>query len=117
MAALTGVVATMDVRHANVQDKFKQIAGTLVFGDGTSTYPSGGIPITKAQLGFRNTVRNIDVIDNSNGDGYVYKINLAGLTVRIYQVGASNSAPLSEVTAGTFAPAANTTLSIEAEGY
>lgn len=116
MASITGVVATMDVRHAQPQDKFKQLCGSLVFGDGASTYPTGGIPITLAQLGFRNTLRALNIIDMNSGDGYIYKFNLSTMKIRIYTGGASTSVPLVEVSTA-FVPVAGVALQVEAEGY
>jgi hypothetical protein len=116
MPAISSVVITVDVRRKVQCDKYYSMAGSIVFGDGTSTYPAGGIPVTKGQLGFRNTLRGLYFNDESSGDGYVYKFSLANLTVRIYQMGASLSSPLTEVS-GAYVPAASTTLQFEAEGY
>jgi hypothetical protein len=116
MAALSGAAVVMDVRHKVVEDKYFSLSGTMTFGDGSSTYPTGGIPITKGQLGFRNTLRGLYFSDESSSDGYVYKFDLATLSLRIYEIGASFSSPLTEVTTA-YAPAAATVLSFEAEGY
>lgn len=116
MAAISSVAVSMDVRHEVCTDKYKSIQGSVVFGDGTSTYPSGGIPVTLGQLGFRNALRGLYFNDQSSADGYVYKFDVSTLSIRIYQVGAAVSTPLSEVTTA-YVPAASTTLSFEAEGY
>ena len=115
MGAVTTTV-TMDVRHKAQTDKYFSMSGTVAFGNGSLTYPTGGVPVTLAQLGFRNTCRGVYFCDDSSADGYVYKFDLATLTIRIYETdSASPPAPLVEMTT-SYTPLA-TTLKFEAEGY
>ena len=58
----------------------------IVFGDATSTYPSGGIPLSNLKnWGFPYEVSEVILTDASNGDGYVYKWDSVNNKLRIYQ--------------------------------
>lgn len=91
---------------------------SLAFGDGAKTYPSGGVPLTKAKLGCPNDVQDIEFIDSGNANGFVYKIDKANLKVRIYQGDNDNvaDAPLIELAGGSATPAAATII-VRAVGY
>ena len=56
----------------------------LVFGDGSLTYPSGGVPLTKAKLGCSVRIVSLQILDNGSGDGYDYKYDYANDKIRIY---------------------------------
>lgn len=116
MTALSGVTASVSLRAGLKTDKFLKVSAVLTFGDGALTYPSGGIPVTAAQLGFRNAIRDILFVDASGGDGYLYKYDLTNNKVRIYQGNYTASAVGPLVELGAVAVAA-TTLKIEAEGF
>lgn len=118
MAAITGVtINSVDVRHGLVTDKFKKFSVSLSFGDGALTYPSGGVPLTKTQLGFRNTIRSLLINNASAGDGFVYKFDSVNSTIRIYQGDNNNAADAPLIELLTSATPAATTLLYEAEGY
>lgn len=116
MSAISSAVVTANQYSVSVQDKFKQIACSIAFGNGTDTYPVNGIPLTVGQFGFRNTIRNILFNDPSSATGYVYKFDSTHNTIRIYQGNYSlpSAGPLVEL--GSVAVAA-TTVTVEAEGY
>lgn len=116
MAALTGATVSMNVRRKIVDDHYFEIDGSFVFGDGSSTYPTGGIPVTLGQIGFRNIVDTLSWGDESNGDGYVYKFDMTNLKIRIYQTGTSANTPMNEVTTA-YVPALNTKLTFTAKGH
>lgn len=88
---------------------------SVAFGDGTDTYPSGGIPLTKGKMGLPNVIETVNLSEPDADDGFVYKYDDSAETVRIYQESGSGSA-LAEFVAGTTAVAA-TVLVIEATGY
>lgn len=90
----------------------------LAFGDGTDTYPSGGIPLTKGSLGCPTDIQAAKILDDSDGDGYVYKYDLENDKVRIYQADydATADGALIELVAGTTAVAA-ATLYLEVRGW
>lgn len=56
----------------------------IAFGDGALTYPSGGIPLTKAKLGCPTNIDELHVIDADDGNGYVYKFDSETNKLRIY---------------------------------
>ena len=134
-------------RQGAINDKYREYDVTIVFGDGSSTYPASGIPLattgvsgtlvpgssttylsgstelcSAVTFGYRSSLKQLDMYDLSNGDGYVYKFNKTGLTLRIYQVATIASgtagaaaAALTEVPSG-FAPASGVTLYGRAKG-
>lgn len=64
----------------------------IVFGDGTLTYPSGGIPLSGLSAqGFPNVVGEVDIQDASNADGYIYKYDAVNNKIRIYYPLASHT--------------------------
>lgn len=77
----------------------------LAFGDGSLTYPSGGVPIGSsaanalARLGF---VKDLDIglIEDAPANGYVYKFDRANRKVRIWQ--SAGFTPAGTVAAPTF---------------
>lgn len=93
----------------------------IVFGDGSLTYSTGGIPLTLAGLGM---VRDIDhvIIMESNGDGLLYEWDKSANKIRILyptQVlgtsGTSNAGL--EFTANSTVVATTTTLEVTAIGW
>jgi hypothetical protein len=115
---------------------------TFTFGDGSSNYPSGGVPMpatTPGYIGLYGLTRVMDAIYivNTPADGYVYQISystssggapgekaIASPMVRIWESPAVASAPaaagpLSEVAsgAGGFVPASGVVLTLIVEGW
>lgn len=91
---------------------------SVAFGDGTDTYPSGGIPLTKGSLGLPNVVESVNIIEPAAGDGFIYKYDDSAVTIRIYQADydATADGALIELVAGTTAVTA-ATLILEVTGY
>lgn len=91
---------------------------SVAFGDGTDTYPSGGIPLTKGNLGLPNAIESLTILEDAAGNGYVYKYDDSAATIRIYQGDFANTdaQPLTEFVAGTTAVPA-TTLIVDAIGW
>lgn len=89
---------------------------TVTFGNGTLTYPSGGVPLSGlSKVGFPNTVGSVILEDSGSADGFLYKWSKANNTVRIYQSPAlAGLAGLTEFT--TSATPAATTLVIRVYG-
>ena len=79
---------------------------TVSFGNGTLTYPAGGVPLSGlTNWGFPNKIDEVITVDMSSPDGFVYKYSSANNSLRIYEQNATTGA-LIEVTSGSFAPAA-----------
>jgi hypothetical protein len=107
---------SMEQRKGVVSDKDIRYSGTISFGNGSLTYPTGGIPLDIGKLGFRNKLDSLVISDDSHGDGLVYKFDSANNKILIYHGNYSSpsAGPLVEVP-NTYAPAA-TTLKVIAYG-
>lgn len=84
-------------------DPSYQAVFKLAFGDGALTYPSGGIPLTKAKLGCPNHLLEFEIMDASDGSGYVFKYDRENAKIRIYQAPAQTHAHDLKVIAGVTA--------------
>ena len=82
----------------------------IVLGDGVDTYPSGGVPITKASVGCPNNIEEFHIMDASDSDGYVYKYDYANDKIRIYlgNNDQTEDGPLVEFTGASTVVAATT---------
>jgi hypothetical protein len=87
MAAISSsdVSYVLDQRNAVISDKDKRYDAEISFGDGALTYPAGGIPLDKGLLGFRNYLKDLVLVDASNGDGLIYKFDKSNQKIRIYE--------------------------------
>lgn len=57
---------------------------TLTFGDGTATYTSGGIPLTRAKLGCPASLQELHIMNPSSNDAIVYKYNHTAESIQLY---------------------------------
>lgn len=57
----------------------------LAFGDGALLYPSGGIPLTLGKLGCPSHLQSFELMDQSDGSGYLFKYDRDNAKLRIYQ--------------------------------
>lgn len=85
-------LAASDVTHtqvgkAEIHRQSRRVIVDVAFGDGALTYPTGGVPLTLAKLGFKRGIDSIKIVNASHGDGYVYKVDIANLKIRIYAQG------------------------------
>lgn len=85
--ASTDVVYTLQegTQSACPSDPRYSAVFKIAFGDSALTYPSGGIPLLKGKLGCPAKLLSLELIDMSDGDGYSYKFNYEGSTIKIYQ--------------------------------
>jgi len=85
MADVTATVTIVDRDFLGVANKIT--LASIAFGNGTNTYPSGGIPIGgKEQFGINKQIKAVFVDQPING--YVYKTDYSdqsALKLRIYQ--------------------------------
>lgn len=58
---------------------------TITFGNSTLTYPSGGIPLTKASMGCPNVITAATLEAANSGDGIVYKYDKTNNKIRMYR--------------------------------
>lgn len=59
----------------------------ISYGNGSLTYPSGGIPLLKGKLGCPDNIESFEFIDTGNANGFVYKYDYVNAKIRIYQSG------------------------------
>lgn len=91
---------------------------SLVFGNNSLKYPTGGIPLTASQLGIPTTVESLKVLDQGvNAEGYKFEWDSVHnkLLVMIEQAVGTNS-PLVEHTNAAFVPNPATVI-VEAVGF
>jgi hypothetical protein len=121
MSAITGVSYSYSGKPKEIGESgYRTFYTQISFGDGTLTYPSGGIPLDFGKLGCPVDMRDISILPDSSGvDGYVYKVDLVNKKLMIFEVPAASdltsAAPLTEL-ANTVAPAA-TVLKVVAHGW
>lgn len=115
MANLSAGSVTYSVKNLRVlgnSRKHNRIG--LVFGDGSLTYPAGGIPITIGKLGCPNVVESMVVVAQGTS-GYVMTYDQPNAKLVIKQASAvANSNALAE--ASTVAIAAQT-IEVEVIGW
>ena len=115
-------IAAGDVTYTLVKQR-KEDSGnkvinlTVAFGNGTLTYPSGGIPLTAAKMGCPNQIISCMLNSPASSNGFVYKYDLTNNKL-IYQGDNDNSADaaLIELVAATDTPAA-ATLALQVTGW
>ncbi len=116
-------IAVSNVTHSKVrvndENGMKRWFGSVSFGDGALTYPTGGIPSGKDKYGFARAILSWKVVE-SNGNALAYEYDISAETIRAFfptqQTGGAGNRAGVEFTGGSTAPAA-TVLQIEAVGY
>jgi len=93
--------------------------GSVSFGNGSLTYPSGGIPSAKNVYGFAKRILSWEVVE-SNGDALLYEYDISAEKIRAFfptqQTGATGNRAGIEFTGGSTAPTA-TVLQVKATGF
>ena len=109
MADLVAADVTYTRRRILDRDGMKEWYGTVAFGDGTDTYPTGGVPAAKGKFGFARTLESFQVTE-SNGNGLVYEYDRSAETIRIFEVDTTGDTDkaLVELDGGSDTPAAAT---------
>jgi hypothetical protein len=90
-------------------DSRSSVVYLVGFGDGALTYPTGGVPLTKATVGMPNNIEAAIIIDADDGNGFVYKYDYTSDKIRVYQGDYTNTAAdaaLVELAGGVATPAA-----------
>lgn len=106
----------------------REFVFSLAFGDSAKTYPAGGVPLTAGSLGCPNAIKSIVILDESNADGLIYKLDLTNKKIRIYKGTAAHNHTLylanaavadgatTRINAGTNLIGANTGASLSVAG-
>ena len=102
MAALDATDVTYTLQDKNILDSgLRQYIFKLAFGDGSDTYPSGGVPLTKAKLGCPNVITSFKFIDDNDANGIVHKYDYENNKIRMYiSPAVSASTTITDGTAG-----------------
>jgi len=113
-------VAYTQVGKTEIGNVSRQAVFDLSFGDGVLTYPANGIPLSLSAMGFKRGIESLQIADQANGDGLVYKWDRANNKIRIWfptqqTAGAGNRAGV-ELTGGASVVAA-TVLRVVVRGW
>lgn len=90
-------VAITIQKTKKLEDGRAIVNAKLVFGDGSTTYPSGGIAVLGKYLGCHRFVDSLKFVDASNADTKQYKWDSVNQKVRIYVEGAAVYAEMTGV--------------------
>lgn len=89
MPALTAadVTVTVDRRDIARQGRMRESYGTLTFGDGALTYPTGGIPLPEiGKFGFKRRLQALQVLGvNERTTDYQVRYGPASRTLLLYE--------------------------------
>jgi hypothetical protein len=109
IAAANVTTAVVNQHQQQVSQGRRQGKFSVAFGDGALTYPTGGVPITKAAFGCPNVIESF-IFEGTGANGFVYKYDQANEKIRIYQGDNNNAADseLIELAGGSATPAAAT---------
>jgi hypothetical protein len=117
------VTYTENVGERNIRGtrRFREFSFTLAFGDGAKTYPTGGVPLVKANLGCPQAVIDLEIVDQS-ATGIVWKYDKTNVKLRAYlnkDPAAAGGAdiPLPEAGGGTYAVPTSQSLKVRVLGY
>jgi hypothetical protein len=93
--ASTNVTVTVNSADRDVLGGggFKNLTiATIAFGNGTLTYPTGGVPLPdKAQFGFRNAIDFVS-IQQPSANGFIYKYDATDHKIKIFTQGFTTGA-------------------------
>ena len=87
---------------------------TIAFGNSTLTYPSGGVPLTKASMGCPNAITSAVLEAANSGDGLVYKYDKTNNKIRIYRAPAQTHSHDLKITKGAITASTEIGLSADA---
>ena len=111
--ALSGSSFTLQGKAQKSESGRKVVLSKIVMGDGSSTYPTGGIALAGAFLGLPVTIESIKIIDNGE-QGINYTWDSVNQKLRGFITGLA-SAVESELTSGFTMPVHS--ILVEAKGW
>lgn len=87
MADITAFAYTIKT-NKKMEDSRKIVTARITAGNGSLTYPSNGIPLSAASLGFASgqidSVSAVDENANGSADGLTHKWDNTRNTIRVY---------------------------------
>jgi len=97
MAAISGFTYQLvSERKLDSSPGQNELQFKISYGNGTDTYPVGGIPLILGNLGLRNYCDSLVMAGQDAPDGYMYKFDRNALKIMIFEE-AGNNAPMSEL--------------------
>jgi hypothetical protein len=85
MADLVVGDITTTIERRSIEGKTRRNRVKLVFGDGSKTYPSGGIPMPVfGTLGMKRNVDFLTIFDENDASGIIWKYDAANHKLRGY---------------------------------
>lgn len=107
--AVGDVVVTVAVDRQRI-GRFKAVKATVVFGDGSKTYPAGGVPMPAlSSFTLDREIWQWNYLDEMSADGLTYKYDATNHKIRIFTGG-------TEHTGGSTVVTNNTTLVVRVWG-
>jgi hypothetical protein len=86
MAAISGFTYQLvSERKLDSSPGQNELQFKLSYGNGSDTYPVGGIPLALGSLGLRNYCDSLVIAGQDTLDGYIYKFDRGDLKIAIYQ--------------------------------
>lgn len=120
MAAIAAADVTYTIRTGQDEltgsSKIRRVV-EIGFGDATDTYPTGGVPLTKAKMGLPNVIESLTFVEASAGDGLIYKYDDSAATIRIYNADYDATADGALVEYTTASVPAATSLIVDVIGW
>lgn len=87
-----GDVTYVQIKKTIEDSSMRSFVMTVAFGNGSLTYPSGGVPLTAGNLGCPNQIVSLNVFGPASANGFSYKYDAANNKIRIYQAPAQTHA-------------------------
>lgn len=90
MTALASSNVTVTISNRNkerIPGALRKVIVDLTFGDGSLTYPSGGVPLpAKEQYGFKREIA-FGIIEQPSANGFFYKYDRTNHKLKIFTMG------------------------------
>ena len=115
MADIAAADVTYTVTKQRKEESGNKINSvTVAFGNSTLTYPSGGVPLTKASMGCPNAIVSASLEAANSGDGIIYKYDKANNKIRMYRAPAQTHSHDLRITKGAITTGTEIGLSADA---
>lgn len=115
MAAIAAANVTYTpIRRSIGESGYRERELTITFGNGTLTYPAGGIPLTPGNLGCPNEIRVLNIYGSPAPNGFTYSFDTVLNTIHIYAPAGTAGAQAELATSATPAAAS---LNVQVVGW
>jgi hypothetical protein len=97
MAAISGFTYQLvSERKLDSSPGQNELQFKISYGNGTDTYPTGGIPLALGSLGLRNYCDSLVIAGQDAPDGYMYKFDRNALKIMLFIEGDAGSVMVEE---------------------